>query len=182
MEDQQIPDLFFARDEAAIAQTDRKYGPALKRLSENITGDRLDAEECVSDTYMKAWDCIPPQRPAHFFSWLAAVTRNLSINRYHANRTAKRSALIVELSKELEECIGSGEIQPEEIVLRDALDGFLRVLDREARYVFIRRYFYAETLAAISAATRRSENNLASLLLRTRKKLKKYLEKEGVAL
>ncbi len=182
MEDSQILELFFCRDEAAVRCADQKYGAALFSISLNITDNSRDSEECLNDTFLQAWNNIPPQRPLHLLSWLASIIRNLSINRYHLNRAQKRNARLVELTKELEECVGTEADLAEDMILKECLNGFLAGLDRETRYIFVRRYYYADSLRQISDVVGRSENNLASLLLRARKKLRRRLEKEGIFL
>ena len=105
MNDEQIIQLFFTRNEDAIRQTDDRYGAKLTRLSENIVGSREDAQECVNDTYFKAWDTIPPTKPVHFFAYLAKICRHLAFDRLDWNNAAKRKAEVVALTQEMEECI-----------------------------------------------------------------------------
>ena len=105
MNDEQIIQLFFTRNEDAIRQTDGRYGAKLIRLSENIVGSREDAQECVNDTYLKAWNTIPPTKPIHFFAYLAKICRHLAFDRLDWNNAAKRKAEVVALTQEMEECI-----------------------------------------------------------------------------
>lgn len=182
MEDSKIIDLFFARSEDAIKHTDETYGRRLYHLAENIVKNGQDAEESVSDTYMKAWDTIPPQRPAHFFAYLAKICRNIALKRLDWKKAAKRNAEVVSLTEEMEMCIPdqsrSREMEARE--LSAALDHFLRTLKPENQMVFLRRYWYADTIAEIAARYGISESAVLMRLNRTRAKLCSYLEKEGI--
>lgn len=183
MEDEEILDLFFARDEQAIGQTDRKYGGALRSLSKRITGSGQDAEECVDDTYMQAWKTIPPQRPSHFYAFLVSVTRNLSLNRLKAEKRQKRGGGLGAVLEELEELLPS-----EESVERGLTDGeilktveaFLEEADADLRYAFLSRYYLGESVLSIAAKTGRTPTGVSVLLHRARKELKRRLEKEGI--
>ncbi len=182
MQDIDIIELFFKRDEKALEETAEKYGRSLLRLSENITKNELDAEECVNDTYLVAWNSIPPERPAHFFAWLARITRNNSCNIIQAKERQKRVPEILELTDELGECLCSDsniltELKAEK--LNKVLDSFVRGLDRNTQFVFVQRYFFSEALGSISKSTGFSESKIKSMLYRARKKLKNILEKEG---
>ncbi len=184
MEDREIVALYFARQESAIACTQEKYGRLLLALSQRITEDPQDAQECVNDTYLQAWQRIPPQAPVHLGAWLVKITRHISLNRCRRDQARKRSAVVTELSQELQQCIPGrlDAVDLENRALREALIRFLGSLDGTARYIFIRRYFFAESLQEISRQTGRSENNLASVLFRVRNKLRAQLEKEGIPL
>ncbi len=182
MEDTIIIDLFFARNETAIKETDKKYGNTLNGLSFGIIGNSEDAEECVSDTYLAVWNQIPPTRPDNYYAYLCRITRNLSYNRFHQNTAKKRNAELVSLEKELCEIIASSDPTPDEIGVGKLIDAFLRTLSKDARYLLIRRYFYGDPLASLSKLTHMSEGSLAMKLLRIRKKLKTYLEKEGFSI
>ncbi|MDY5940791.1 MAG: sigma-70 family RNA polymerase sigma factor [Eubacteriales bacterium] len=183
MEDSLILDLFFERDENAIRETDSKYGKQLTGISQSITDSKPDAEECVNDTYLAAWNQIPPTRPGNCFAWLCRVVRNISYNVFHKNTAQKRNANTVSLEEELCELISdTGPSCPDENRLGETIDRFLRKQNRDARYLFIRRYFYADSLSALSKLTGISENGVAMRLMRIRKKLKVYLEKEGFTL
>ncbi len=185
MDDRAIIELLFARDEQAIGALSERYGDALLALSERITGIRADAEECVSDTYLAAWNAIPPLCPEHLYAWLAAVTRNASRKRVEAAMRQKRGGMPLELSEELAACIPSPdtvEQELEEARLSLVLDTFLRALPYGARYVFLKRYFHSEPIDAIARATGYSQSKIKSMLHRTRKKLKITLEKEGFSI
>lgn len=185
MEDQQIIALYFDRNEQAITETDTKYGKKLHRLSHNITDDSLDAQECVNDTYLETWNRIPPHQPDRFFAFLAKITRHKSLDLCDRKNAQKRNAIMVELSAELESCIPA-PLRTEDVAecrfLQNVICQFLRGLDEEAQYIFIRRYFYGDPIAAISTAMKRSESGVTSVLHRLRQKLKKQLEKEGILL
>ena len=120
LEDSKIIDLFFGRSEQAIDELNRKYGPAVKKTAANILRDRLDVEECVNDTYMKAWESIPPQSPNPLQSYVCKIARNLAINRYHANRAEKRNRGFDLILDEMEECIPSGINVETEVEAKDA--------------------------------------------------------------
>ncbi len=182
MQDREIVDMYFERDESAIRHTSDKYGKPLMALSKNITENIQDAEECVNDTYLQAWNRIPPNRPDRLYAFLARITRNISLDVCEKRHAQKRSAVFVELTAELQECIPSryDELDCDNAVLGDALDSFIRSLDSETRYIFVRRYFYSDSIKNISDNVGRKESNVAVILHRTREKLRKRLEKEGI--
>lgn len=182
MEDSKIIDLYWARDEAAIRCTDDAYGKRLHALAFRILSNREDAEESVSDTYMKAWDTIPPQRPRHFFAYLAKICRNFALKKLDWKNAQKRKAEIVSLTEEMEMCIPDKardrELEGKELSM--VLDQFLRTLTPENQMVFLRRYWYADTIAQIAARYGISESAVLMRLNRTRAKLCTYLEMEGI--
>lgn len=182
MDDKTIIDLFFARNEDAIKHTDDAYGRRLHMLADNIIKNDQDAEESVSDTYMKAWDTIPPQRPLHFFAYLAKICRNFALGRLDWKNAAKRKAEVVSLTQEMELCIpdSTQDTQMECKELGRLLNAFLRTLTPENRMVFMRRYWYADTVAEIAGRYGISESAVMTRLSRTRTKLRSYLEKEGI--
>lgn len=178
MEDNQILDLFFARDESAIDHVADKYGSQLLRLSQNLLGSEDDARECLNDTYLAAWDRIPPARPACFYAWLCRVIRNLSCDRLDRDRAAKRSASIISLTQELEQVLtvpAPGETGE----LSQSIDRFLRRQDKLSRQLFLRRYFYADSLTELARMTGMRENTVAARLVRLRRRLRKHLIEEG---
>jgi len=180
MEDSAILDLFFGRDEAAIRETDKKYGKKLCGISYSITESRPDSEECVNDTYLAAWNAIPPTRPVNYFAYLCRIVRNISYNLFHKNTAQKRSANTLSLDGEPEEIIPDRESALlNENGLGGAIDNFLRGESRDTQYLFVRRYFYADSLAYLATLTGMSKNGIAMRLMRTRKKLREHLEKEG---
>ncbi len=178
MEDKAIIKLFFARDENAIRETSRKYGKSLTALSRSIVGNEPDAEECVNDTYLAAWNAIPPTRPENYYAFLCRITRNLSYNRFHKNTAEKRNAELLSLDSELQELIPDSSLF-DSAELASAIDAFLRALDKDSRIIFVRRYFYSDSLSALSRLTGIGEGALAMRLSRIRKRLRAHLEKEG---
>lgn len=186
MEDSAILDMFFGRQEAAIDETRQKYGKRLFRTSKNILHSNEDAEECVNDTLMKAWQVIPPSRPTMFGAFLVKIARNLSINKWEAKSAAKRGGGETNLVlNELEECIsdaGGPEQEHEATLVTEAINAFLEDIDKTARAAFVLRYFHGESIRAISERFKMSESKIKSILFRTRKKLKAHLEKEGIVI
>ena len=183
MEDAKIIDLYFDRNEQAVKETDTAYGRKLYVLSNNILNNREDAEESVSDTYMKAWKTIPPKRPQYFYAFLASICRHVSFDRLDWRLAAKRNAEVVALTQEMENCIPDNR-QEEEMdakELRRILEAFLESLSRENRLIFLRRYLYVDTVAEIAARYGISESKVKTQLHRTRAKLYKHLAKEGIA-
>ena len=186
MDDHNILDLYFGREESAIEETRRKYGGRLYKTALNILRSNEDAEECVSDTLLKAWETIPPSRPERFGAFLAKITRNLSLNRWEAGRAGKRGGGEMDLVlSELEECIPS-KSSPEEAYeaahLTAAINAYLATMEKTARVVFVLRYFHGEGIREISERFQISESKVKSMLFRARKKLGAHLEKEGVVL
>ena len=186
MDDEMIFDLYWARSESAINETAIKYGNYCFSIAINILQNNEDAEECLNDTFLKAWDSIPPQRPGIFSSFLGKITRNLSLNKYKERRTKKRGGGDVALLfSELEDCIPSSsnvETEYEANQVIEIINSCLLSMDGESRIVFVRRYWYADTIQAIAARFQMSESKVKSMLFRARKKMKTYLEKEGVIL
>ena len=182
MEDAKILDLFFARNEQAVKETDTAYGRRLYVLSINILNNREDAEESVSDTYMEAWKSIPPKRPKYFYAFLASICRHLSFNRLDWHLAAKRNAEVVALTQEMEMCIPDArqDAEMDGRELRRVLESFLDSLTRESRLIFLRRYLYVDTVAEIAKRYGISESKVKTQLHRTRSKLHAYLEKEGI--
>lgn len=184
MDDQQIVALYWERDEQAIAESERKYGRYCHTVAYNILNDRSDAEECVNDTWVGAWNAMPPHRPMRLSVFLGKITRNLAIDRYHAAGAKKRGWRAALVFDELEECIPdiSGSNPVEEIALRDALNAFLRRLPRESRVIFLQRYFYFCPIKKIAANLQIGQSKVKVTLHRVREELKQYLEQEGIVL
>ena len=182
MEDAQIIELFFQRNEQAVKETDTAYGRRLYALSNNILNNREDAEESVSDTYMETWKSIPPKHPKYFYAFLASICRNISFNRLDWRLAAKRNAEVVALTQEMETCIPDTrqEGEMDRRVLRRILENFLDSLSKESRLIFLRRYLYVDTVAEIAARYGISESKVKTQLHRTRAKLHTYLAKEGI--
>lgn len=184
MDDNQIIELYFRRDEEAIHQTALAYGSKLYSLAHRILQNSEDAEESVSDTYLKTWDAIPPTRPNFFFAYLAKICRFVAFGRLDWNNAAKRKAEIVELSAEMELCIpdprDAQRMESEE--LGRLLNAFLGTLPEENRKIFMRRYWYSESIAEIAQRYHLGESNVKTRLFRTRNALRSFLEKEGITL
>ena len=183
MEDSRIIELFNSRDEAAITETERKYGAYCRCVALNLLGVHEDADECVNDALHAAWNAIPPERPSALRAWLGRITRNLSLDRWKAGRTQSRGAGMETLLGELDECIPDHrgpEQAAEERVLAECVSAFLRGQTADNRYIFLRRYWYGEDIAAIAKRLDCGESRVKSALFRTRKALRAFLEKEGI--
>ena len=181
MDDSKIIDLLFERSEQALLELDEKYGPAVKKTAANILNDKLDAEECMNDTFLQVWNSIPPHTPDSLAGYVCKIARNLAINRYHANRAAKRGGPYNLILDEMQECIPSGvniETEYEAKELSTAINRFLYTLDQSDRFLFIRRYWYADSVKDLAAMTNGSVNRISVRLFRLRKKLKTALAKE----
>ena len=181
--DQEILDLYWNRQEDAIAQTQHRYGQRLQYLAQQILGNPEDAQECVNDTLLAAWNPIPPKRPQFLFSYLAKVCRNFALGKLDWLNAAKRKAQIVELTQELQNCIPDPAAQQhlEGEELGQLLNRFLTGLSRDNRVIFLRRYFYMESVREIAAFCGISESKVKTQLHRTRMKLFAYLQQEGIA-
>ena len=188
MEDSKIIDLFFERNEEALQETMKKHGKRLFLSAMNILNNKEDAEECVNDALLNAWESIPPNRPVMFGAFLAKITRNLSINKWKAQNAARRGGGEVEiLLGELEDCVpmsklGIPEQEYESQLVTNAINDCLRLLDKTARMAFVLRYFHGENIQSICEKLNISQSKAKSLLFRARKKLKIHLEKEGIVL
>lgn len=182
MEDAKIIELFWARNEDAIKETDLVYGRKLNTLAKRILLSREDAEEAVSDTYMEAWKTIPPYRPRFFYAFLASICRHLSLNKLDWKMAAKRNADVVLLTREMERCIPATclerTISGKE--LGRILDAFLESLPKDSRLIFLRRFWYMDTIAEIARRYGMTESKVKMQLSRTKDKLRTYLEKEGI--
>ena len=182
MEDAKIIDLYWARNEDAIQQTDKAYGRKLFVLADKIVQSHEDAEESVSDTYMKAWETIPPQRPQYFFAYLAKICRHFALGKLDWKNAAKRQAEIVALTQEMEMCIpdSSRDSNLEGKEIGRAMNRFLETLPAESRLIFMRRYWFCDSIAEISARYQISESKVKTRLHRLRLQLSTYLAKEGI--
>lgn len=182
MEDSKIIEMLLARDEDGIKHMDDTYGRRLFILADNIVRNDQDAEESVSDTYMKAWNTIPPKRPVRLFAYLAKICRNFALKKLDWKAAAKRNADVVSLTEEMEICIpdASREREMEARELGRILDTFLRSLSDENQMVFLRRYWHMDSIAEIAVRYGISESAVQMRLIRTRSKLAAYLAKEGI--
>ena len=184
MEDSQILALYFARSENAIQETDRKYGRYCYRIAYSILASRQDSEESVNDTYLSAWNSIPPRKPTRLATYLGRLTRNISIDRWRDTNAQKRGGGEAALAlDELSQCV-SGQPGIEEAMVQKeviaSLNRFLASLSEEERDVFLCRYWYVNSMEEIAQKTGFSLGKIKSMLHRTRKKLAASLQKEGL--
>lgn len=183
MNDSRIIELYWSRDEEAIAETNRKYGNLCRSIAGNILHREQDTEECLNDVRLKVWNAIPPERPRYFKAWLCRVTRNTALNRWHRENAAKRgsgnTALIIE---ELAECVADDQriehlVEGKELV--QLLNAWLRELPASDRNLFLQRYWYGMPVKDIAAERGEPANRTAQTLYRLRQTLKQVLDKEG---
>ena len=179
MDDQKIIELYFARSEDAIRETDAKYGRYCHTVAYNVLHSNADAEECVNDTYIRAWESIPPKQPSRLSTFLAKITRNLALDRIDYYNAEKRPQNTVSLIEELGECTAAGDEILDEIALRDSLNSFLGDLKKKTRMIFMQRYWYLRSIAEISCDFGISESNVKVILHRTRNELREHLAKNG---
>lgn len=185
MEDNKIIDLFYARSEQAIVELSLKYGTICNKIAKNILNNTLDAEECVNDAYFGAWNTIPPQYPNPLLTYICRIVRNLSVMKYHSNTAIKRNSFYDVALDELEECLASAMTVEKTLTtkeLSNILDTFLDTLDKDSRVMFVRRYWYSDSISEIANRFHMSNNNVSVRLSRIRKKLRNYLKKEGYEL
>ena len=183
MDDSDIIGLFFERSEQAVTELEKKYGPAAKRLAANILGDGRDGEECVSDAYLAVWNAIPPQRPASLGGYFCRIVRNLAAKRYRANAAQKRNGHFDAALDELAECLaapGGVEAALDAKELAAAINRFLDGLGYTDRYLFMRRYWYGDSLEDMAVQTGLSRRRISVRLFRLREGLKKRLVQEGL--
>ena len=183
MEDFAIVDLYWARNERAIIESDAKYGRMLFSLSYSLTSSNEDTEECVSDTYLAAWNNMPEDRPDYLGAYLSKIVRRLSINRFRAEHRQKRGGGAERLIDELGECIpDTWDVTAdfENGRLRGVLNGFIGSLPRERRDVFVLRYFCSKSVSEIADQLGLSQGKVKTMLHRTRLALKQLLEEEGM--
>ena len=182
MDDRKIVDLYFNRDEQALLETQSKYGAYLKSIAQRVLKSRQDAEECVNDTYQRAWDSIPPNSPQRLSTYLGKITRNLSISRLTHENALKRNKKAQVLLSEVEEFIpdSRGDFSTD-LEIKEAISSFLNKLSVNERVVFVRRYFYASSVKEIAEDYCLSQSNVKVILYRTRKNLKQFLEMEGIS-
>lgn len=183
MDDKEIIELYWHRDEAGIRETDVKYGKLCRYVTKNILISLEDCEECVNDTYLACWNAIPPKQPDKLSAFVSRIARNLALNRWDYLTAEKRNPGAVCSLEELEECV-SGAASVESVVLEKeiemAVSDFLWKQEEEKRNIFMRRYWYFDSIEEISRMTGFSAGRIKSVLFRMRGKLKAYLEKEGI--
>lgn len=186
MEDSQIIQLYWQRDEEAIPATSQKYSEYCFSIARGIVGSREDAEECVNDTWLRVWNAIPPQRPQILRVFLGRIARNLSLNRYRKNTALRRGGAGADaILDELAECVSGRDDPQTELELRELtaeLGRFVRELAPVRRDIFLRRYWYADSIPDIAVRFGRTENNIYVILSRTRAELKQHMQERGYEL
>lgn len=182
MEDGKIIELFFLRSEQAVVELSYKYGKICRRIAYNILCNPEDAEECVNDTFLGAWTSIPPQKPNPLSTYVCKITRNIALKRHRYNTAKKRNSIYDVSFSELEECIPATQnaVSCTEEDLTEIIENFLDSLDKRSRILFVKRYWYAESIKTIAEEFDMTENSVTVKLLRIRNKLKTYLEKKGI--
>lgn len=183
MEDNEIIQLYWERNETAVYETKNKYSRFLFHIAGAILQNRQDMEEAENDTYLRVWNAIPTDRPAHFSVYLAKIMRRICIDKYRKQTAEKRGGSEYEVSlEELEECVSDSGDPADEAQMRTLsrdIDRFLDTLPSRDRYIFIHRYFFAETIIEIAESLHLTQNNVKVILSRTRKKMKTFLVQEG---
>lgn len=182
MKDSEIVDLYWRRDQNAIMESDVKYGRMLRSVSENFVPTKQDAEECVNDTYFKAWNKMPTDRPDHLGAYLSKIVRAVSVDRFRAEVADKRGGPQI-ASSELSELIPSDFSMDEHIdsvLLKDAINGFLQTLPQINRVIFVKRYFFCESINEICGETKQGAPFVKTALYRMRGQLYEILHKEGL--
>ena len=183
MDDSKIIELFFERSEQAIIELSQKYGALFMRIAENILGDTGEGEECVNDAYLGVWEKIPPARPAHLSAYVCRVVRNQALKRYHHNSAAKRNShfdlALDELDGIFPSAVGVEEVMAAEDLSRE-IDVFLAGLSKTDRVIFVKRYYYSESVGEIARTAGITEHGVSVKLYRIRERLKGYLLKKGV--
>ncbi|MBE6672917.1 MAG: sigma-70 family RNA polymerase sigma factor [Ruminococcaceae bacterium] len=183
MDDDKIVAMYFERNEEAIRETDLKYGKYCFYIAQNILCQREDSKECVSDTYVRAWNAIPPHRPSRLGAFLGRITRNLALDRYAYHKAEKRLDNTSLVYEELSECIpdANGRMSVEdEVALKMAVDSFLAGLERQKRILFLRRYWYLSPIKELARDFSMSESNVKITLHRIRMQFKEHLEQQGI--
>lgn len=183
MDDKKIIELFYERSEQAITELSKKYGLLCEKIADNILNNHLDAEECVNDAYLAVWNTIPPQNPDSLVSYVCRIVRNQAIKKYHENTALKRNSIYDTSLDELEEVLPSsasveGELEAKEVSAM--IDRFLETLDKQSRTMFIRRYWYSDSIEEIALSFKTSKHYISVRLSRIRKALKKHLVKEAI--
>ena len=182
MDDHKIIELYFSRDERAIKETDLKYGKLCHSIANNILKNNEDSEECVNDTYIGIWNTIPPEKPNHFMAFVCKIARNLAFKKLESSMRQKRSQATVISFSELEEILSddsiAADIGNEEI--GKAISAFLRKEKADSRKVFIRKYYFFDSISEIAERYGFTESKVKNMLYHTRNKLKEYLIKEGI--
>ena len=185
MDDSKIIDLFFERSQQALTELSKKYGAICHKVAVNVLKNDNDAEECVNDAYMGVWNTIPPQRPDSLAAYVFRITRNLSLKKYRYNVAEKRNSYYDVALDELEDCLGYSTTPQDELdakELTSIFDGFLGELDKTNRIIFVRRYWFSDSIADIAKILNMRDHAVVSRLSRMREKLKQYLIEKGVTI
>ena len=183
MDDEKIIEMFFDRNELALNETEQKYGRYCFAVSYRILNSNEDSEECVNDTWLAAWNAIPPKKPESLRGFLARICRNISLDRLDFLKADKRNQNVTEAFEELEAFLSGGEENiPEEMFMREAVNRFLASLDRKTRIIFMRRYWYFCSIPEIAESMGISENSVRVTLHRTKLRMKSFFEKEGITI
>lgn len=183
MDDSRIIELFFERSEKAISELSSKYGGICMKIAENVLNNYQDAEECVNDTYLGVWDTIPPKKPESLLAYVCRLVRNISVNRYKYNSSQKRNGIYDVCIDELEDSISSGETAEarfEVAELSRYIDEYLDTLDKTNRMLFVRRYWYLDSIETLALMSKLSDGAVRTRLSRLRDMLKQFLESRGV--
>ena len=181
LEDEKIIDLYWERSESAITETDKKYRSRCIYVARSVLNDISDAEECLNDTYLTAWNMMPPERPKFLSSFLFKIVRNHSLNKLRFHNNSKRKKDISFSTEELEECVdGNSSVEDkfDESEVVNAINEFLESLKKDRRYIFVRRYWYLDSIADIAGHCSMTEDNVMKILSRTRMQLKEYLKRK----
>lgn len=182
LDDSKIIELFFERSEQAIIELSKKYNPLCKKIANNILNNSLDTEECVNDAYLVVWNTVPPQNPNPLNAYICKIVRNLAIKKYHNNTAIKRNSYYDVSLDELENCLSNLNTLEDEHslkILSKEIDSFLDNLTKENRVIFVRRYWFADSISDIAEKVSISEHNISARLFRLRENLKKHLRKAG---
>ena len=183
IDDEKIIEMFFERSEQAILELDHKYGKVCHKLSYNIVNNKQDAEECVNDAYLGAWNAIPPAKPDPLLSYIVKIVRNISLKMYWRKEAAKRSSIYTIALQEMEACIADQKTEENEIEARELahiIENFLDTLTVEDRVIFMRRYWFSDRYKDIAGQVGLSEKTISVRLTRIRQKMKRYLVERGV--
>lgn len=182
MKDASIVKLYWERSEKAIIETDLKYGKLCRHLSDNILNNLADAEECVNDSYLAVWNAIPDARPENFSAFLCRIVKNLSFKRLEHITAQKRKPEMLVSLEELQDCISSSanpQASYDAAELAEVISNFLRKQDELSRNIFLRRYWYYDSVKCIANVYGMKEERISQILFKIRKKLRKHLEQEG---
>ncbi|MBQ7294864.1 MAG: sigma-70 family RNA polymerase sigma factor [Clostridia bacterium] len=183
LEDSKIIDLFFERSEQALTELSDKYEKLCKKISINILGSEEDALECINDSYLGVWNTIPPQKPDNLKFYLLRIVRNNAIKRFNRNTAKKRNSFYDVALQELEGCLPSEDTIEKTLLcneISDLLNSFLQSQNKVNRIIFVRRYYFSDSIGEIARRVNLTENNISVRLNRMRKSLKNHLEKEGI--